>query len=101
MSERVITFGGTVVPAHFASTPQIIRAPRKMKATPIEGSNIEVLDMQDAWECYDQPYNMWVGDGTEDSIQPLLDDVAAVLYQKGWQQLIDDYEPDIFNSDKD
>ena len=96
MSERVLIFGGETVPAHIGFTPHIIRAPRKMTATPIQGSNIEVVDMQDAWECYDQPYSLYVGDGTDDCVQPMLDEVARVLSKKGWQTLVDDYEPEIF-----
>ena len=52
--------------------------------------------MQDAWDCYDQPYSLFVGDGSEDSIQHVLDDTARVLSKSGWQKLIDDYEPDIY-----
>lgn len=96
MSERVITFGGEVIPAHVASTPHNIRPIRKMFVVQIAGSNREIVDMEDAWECYDQPYSMFVGDGSEDSIQEALSDVARVLYKNGWQVLLDDYEPDYY-----
>jgi len=96
MSERILIFGGEAIPAHIGYTPHIIRAPRKMTVTPIQGSNNEVVDMQDAWECYDQPYSLFVSDGTDDCVQPMLDDVARVLSKKGWQTLVDDYEPEIF-----
>lgn len=96
MSERVLIFGGETVPAHIGFTPHIIRAPRKMSATPIQGSNTEVVDMQNAWECYDQPYSLYVGDGSDDCVQSLLDNVAKVLYKNGWQTLVDGYEPNIF-----
>ena len=93
---RRITFGGEVVPARIASSPNIIRAPRKITVVQVPGSNREIVDMEDAWECYDQPYSLFVGDGTEDSIQEVLTNTAKVLYKTGWQVLIDDYEPDIF-----
>lgn len=93
---RTITFGGQVIPARIASTPKIIRATRKMTARQIAGSNREVIEMEKAWECYEQPYSLFLGDGTEDSVQPLVDAVAVVLYQDGWKVLLDDYEPDYY-----
>ena len=94
--KRRITFGGELVPALIASAPKIIRAKRKTTVVQVAGSNREVVDMEDAWECYDQPYTLFVGDGTEDSIQEALVSVAEVLYKKDWQELLDDYEPDYF-----
>lgn len=96
MSERTLTFGGTVIPAHIASAPHIIRPTRKMSVVQVAGTNREIVDMQDAWECYNQPYSLYIGDGSEDSIQEALDEIASVLYKKGWQTLVDDYEPDVF-----
>ena len=96
MLERRITFGGDVIPAHIASAPHIIRPTRKMTITQIAGTNREIIEMEDAWEAYDQPYTLWVGDGTEDSIQAALNDVAVKLYKTGYQVLLDDYEPNIF-----
>lgn len=93
---RQITFGGEVVPVKVAATPHIIRAKRKMTVTQIAGTNREVVDMEDAWETYDQPYSVFVGDGSMDNIQSTLNEVARVLYKKGWQVLLDDYEPDIY-----
>lgn len=93
---RKITFGGELVPAYIGSSPNIIRPKRKMTITQIAGSNRDYIDMQDAWETYDQPYHLFLGDGTEDNIQEKFDAVARVLYKKGWQVLLDDYEPDIY-----
>lgn len=93
MLNRHITFGGEQIPAYIASDPHIIRPARKMTVTPIAGTNREVVDMEDAWETYEQPYSLFLGDGTEDSIQEELDEVARVLFKKGWQILLDDYEP--------
>lgn len=94
--QRRITFGGDIVPALIASAPNIIRAERKMTIVQVAGSNREIVDMEDAWECYDQPYTVFLGDGSLDSIQEPLNNVARVLYKNGWQELIDDYEPDIY-----
>ena len=96
MPERKITFGGDEIPAHIASTPQIIRSKRKMTTTPIPGTNRAVVEMEDAWEMYDQPYTMYVGDGSADSVQTAINSVAEKLYKMGWQTLVDDYEPDVF-----
>lgn len=96
MRDRVLSFGGEVIPAKIGSDPKIIRAVRKVTVTQVAGSNREIVDMQNAWECYDQPYTLYIGDGKEDSIQEPLMKVASVLYKEGWQVLIDDYEPDIF-----
>lgn len=93
---RQITFGGVAIPAKIASSPHIIRPKRKMTVTQIAGSNREIVDMEDAWECYEQPYTLFVGDGSEDSIQTALDNVAKALFKKGWQILLDDFEPDIY-----
>ena len=94
MLDRQITFGGDVIPAKVASLPHYIRPIRKMTIVQVAGTNREIVDMEDAWESYDQPYSFYVGDGTEDSIQEALDDVARVLFKSGWQRLDDEYDPD-------
>lgn len=96
MLDRTITFGGDVIPAHVATTPHIIRPHRKITTTPIAGSNREVVEMEDAWEAYDQPYDFYIGNGSEDSIQEALNEVARIIYKTGWQVLVDEYEPDYF-----
>lgn len=96
MLDKFITFGGDRVPAYIASAPQVVRPARKMSVTPIAGTSREVVEMEDAWETYDQPYTLFVGDGTANSIQQALRDVARVLYKTGWQVLLDDYEPNYF-----
>ena len=94
--DRTITFGGEIIPALIASTPKIIKPARKMNVTKIAGTNREVVDMEDAWETYKQPYSLFLGNGTDDCVQPLIDEVARVLYKTGWQILTDDYEPDYY-----
>lgn len=96
MLDKRITFGGDIIPAWIASAPHVIRPKRKMQVTPIAGSNREMVEMEDAWESYDQPYTLFVGDGTENSIQDILDDVARKLYKTGWQVLMDDYDSSHF-----
>ena len=93
---RKITFGGDVIPAIIGTAPHIIRPIRKITTVQIPGTNREIIDMQDAWESYDQSYTLIVGDGTQDSIQEKLCIIAEKLYKTGYQVLIDDYEPDIF-----
>lgn len=93
---RRITFGGDVIPAIIGTSPHIIRATRKTTVVQIAGTSREVVEMEDAWDSYDQTYTLVVGDGTQDSIQEILSVIAEKLYKTGYQVLIDDYEPDIF-----
>lgn len=92
--DRTITFGGEQIPAYIGSTRNIIKPVRKMTVTQIAGTNREVVEMQDAWETYDQTYSLFVGDGTEDCTETALAAVAKVLYKTGWQTLVDDYDSD-------
>ena len=94
--DRTVTFGGDVIPAKMASTPSLVRPTRKMTVTKIAGTNREYVDMEDAWETYDQTYSFYLGDGSEDCVQPSVDEVARVIYKTGWQILTDDYEPDYY-----
>lgn len=92
--ERRITFGGVEIPAYIASTPKIVKPSRKMTKAVIPGTNRELVEMEDAWETYDQPYNLFIGDGTEDCVPDLIDAVSNVLNKSGWQTLADDYDTD-------
>lgn len=94
--DKRITFGGEVIPAYIASVPPIIRPNRKVTVTQIAGTNREDVQMEDAWETYDQPYSLFVGDGSEDSVRQAMDEVSRILFKKGWQILIDDYDPDYY-----
>lgn len=94
MLNKRITFGNEIVPAWIASAPHIVRPTRKMTVTPIAGSNRDFIEMENAWESYDQTYTLFIGDGTENSIQAIADECARVLYKKGWQVLLDDYDTD-------
>lgn len=94
MLDKRITFGGDVIPAFIASVPPMVRPARKGTVTKIAGTSREIVDMEDAWEAYDQKYTMFIGDGKEDCVREAIDAVAQVLYKDGWQTLIDDYDPD-------
>ena len=96
MLDRTLIFGGDIIPAAIATAPHIIRPVRKITTTPIAGSNREVIVMEDAWESYDQPYSLFFGDGTEDCVQEIVNEIAEKLYKKGWQELQDSYEPEYF-----
>ena len=94
LDERTITFGGEAIPAYVANAPEIVKPVRKMRVVQIAGTNREVVEMEDAWENYDQTYTMFVGDGTDDYTEGAMMDVAKVLYKKGWQTLTDGYDTD-------
>ena len=96
MLDKKITFGGDIIPAWIASAPKIVKPKRKMTVVQIPGSNREVVEMEDAWECYDQPYTLFVGEDSENTLQEILADVASKLYKTGWQTLTDDYEDDTY-----
>jgi len=92
MLNKKIRFGGVEIPAFIAAVPKRVQPTRKGTVIPIAGTNREVVEMEDAWECYDQPYTMVVGNGSEDCVNSGIDAVAAVLSKKGWQTLADDYD---------
>ena len=92
MLDKQITFGGTVVPAYIASAPTRQKPARKMTVTPIAGTNREVVDMEDAWESYDQPYTLVLGDGTSGCVESGANNVAKALYKTGLQTLTDGYD---------
>lgn len=94
--DRRLVFGGDIIPAYFASAPAIIKPKRKMQTTQIPGSNREVVDMEDAWEPYEQPYEMFVYGEDYDSINELMDEVLMLLNKSGWQTLVDEYDTDHF-----
>lgn len=96
MLDRRIVFGGDVIDAYIAGAPSIIVPERKMTVTPIPGTSREDVKMEDAWEPYDQPYSIFVGDGSQDSIQGQIKDIASKLYKTGFQRLEDDYDPEYF-----
>ena len=96
MLDKRITFGGEVVPAWIAEPPKAVKPERKVKTTPIAGSNRVLVEMEDAYEPYDQPYTLFVFGENENSLQPLLDAVARSLYKDGFQILMDDYDTETF-----
>lgn len=92
--DKRITFGGEEVPAFIAAVPKSTMPKRKGLVTQIAGTNREVVEMEEAWESYDQTYTLFVGDGSEDSVREAIDEVARVLSKTGYQVLMDDYDPD-------
>jgi len=96
MLDKTITFGGEQIPAYIASVPVMPRPSRKGTVTQIAGTNREVVEMEYAWDSYDQTYTMVVGDGSDDCVGEAIDAVARVLYKDGWQKLTDSYDSDHF-----
>ena len=93
---RKLKFAGVQVPASIAKAPNRPKPVRKSTVVQIPGTSREVVQMEDAWETFDQPYELFVGDGTADSVETALSNVAKVLYKTGWQTLEDDYDPNYF-----
>lgn len=94
MLDKRVYFGGEDVPAFIASVPEMPRPRRKGQTYTIAGTNREIVEMEDAWESYDQKYTMFIGNGSEDCVRDAIDEVARVLHKDGWQILMDDYDPD-------
>lgn len=96
MLDRRITFGGDVIDAWIANAPKIIVPERKMTVFSIPGTSREVVKTEEAWEPYDQPYSLFLGDGSKDDLQAKAHDIAVKLNKSGIQRLYDDYDRDYF-----
>lgn len=98
---RKIGTGKTVYIEHYPSRP---RPARKIETESVPGRNGDVIFVQDAWENYDQEYE--IAFGTEDlsgtyswsgQMSLLAHEVAEWLFApEGYQILYDSYEPETF-----
>lgn len=76
---------------------RIIRPRRKADVVSVPGRNGDILFMQDAWENYSQPYEIFFGTGADLSAETAADAVSAWLHSaSGYARLEDTYEPDIY-----
>lgn len=76
--------------------PTIIRPRRKADVISIAGRNGDLVMMQDAWNNYVQPYDIFFGTGEYLSTETAADAVSAWLHSaNGYAYLEDTYEPDI------
>lgn len=77
--------------------PELVRPDRKVSKFPVQGRNGDIIYMEDAWENYDQPFEIGFGSNVEGELNDILYQVF------GWLNSTDDYarletslEPDVF-----
>lgn len=69
---------------------------RKRKVVSIPGRNGDLVDTQNAWENYEQPYDIFAGEH-DGSAQPTFLEIADWLYAPtGYARLEDSFDPDYF-----
>ena len=88
--------------------PHIIRASRKYEQVSVPGRNGNLYFYQDAFNNYDQEYEIYAGTGVRGNVASTFDDIASWLVPRetspaifdyinltvgGYHQLIDSYEP--------
>ena len=77
--------------------PKICRSTRKFTTYTIPGRSGDIIEPQDAWNNYIQPYSIWAGGYTDGSAQISMSAISAWLQSpKGYQRLEDNFEPDIY-----
>lgn len=78
--------------------PKIIRPRRKATVVSIPGRNGDIIFMEDAWENYVQPYEIFFGTGIDLSAEAAANEVSNWLNATGtgYGRLEDTYEPDIY-----
>lgn len=95
-----ITWNGTAsdtIEIRIERSPEIIRPRRKYDTVQIPGRNGDILFMQDAYNNYQQPYEIFFGTGVDLSAETAADAVSAWLHSAGdYARLEDTYEPDIY-----
>lgn len=78
-------------------SPRIIRPRRKTTVLSIPGRSGDIVMMEDAWENYDQPYDIFFGTGADLSAEAAADAVSAWLHSASdYARLEDTFEPDIY-----
>lgn len=95
-----ITFNGTAsdtLGVRIERSPRIIRPRRKSDVVTIPGRNGDIVFMQDAWNNYTQPYEIFFGTGADLSAETAADAVSAWLHSASdYARLEDTFEPDIY-----
>lgn len=77
--------------------PNIIRPTRKVTRFSVPGRNGDIVMQQDAWENYEQPYDIWTGEDQNYTAQQRFTEIASILNSStGYCRLEDDFEPEIY-----
>lgn len=95
-----ITFGGvtsTSVGVTVEVYPSLNRPQRKIEKYSIPGRNGDIVMVQDAWENYEQEYEIWAGSRSFGASPSAFVSVADWLFSgSGYQRLEDTYEPNYY-----
>lgn len=90
-----IWFGGRLLPCTVERFPAIKKAQRKFRQYNVPGRNGDVFFQDDAFENVVASYDVYATDEYFGAVEAWKN-LAAVLYQKGYQKLRDTYDPDHF-----
>lgn len=95
MANGVITWNGVAsdtLGIIVSKVPSLNRPQRKYNSYSVPGRNGDIIVMQDAYAEYEQEYEIFALDGAQVDARAIVD----WLYQDGWCQLSDDWEPDYY-----
>lgn len=90
-----IWFGGRLLPCTVERFPAIKKAARKFRQYNVPGRNGDIFFQDDAFENVVASYDVYATDEIYGAIEAWKN-LAAVLYQKGYQKLRDTYDADHF-----
>lgn len=95
-----MTFGGVTsdsVGVTVERYPSLDRPQRKVERFSVPGRSGDIIMVQDAWENYEQDYEIFAGSRSFGAAPAAFISVADWLYSKsGYQRLEDTYEPDYY-----
>ena len=95
MANGVITWNGVAsdtLGIVVSKVPSLNRPQRKYNSYSVPGRNGDIVVMQDAYAEYEQEYEIFALDDAQVDARAIVD----WLYQDGWCQLSDDWEPEYY-----
>lgn len=95
MANGVITWNGVAsdtLGIVVSKVPSLNRPQRKYNSYSVPGRNGDIVVMQDAYADYEQEYEIFALDGAQIDARAIVD----WLYQDGWCELSDDWEPEYY-----
>lgn len=93
-----IKFGGQNLAASgltIEKAPGLSRPARKINIIEVPGRSGELIEMQDAWENYEQPYEIITNTAGTSNAPASIKQLCNGLFLNGYQDLEDSFEPDI------
>lgn len=97
---NAITWGGvtsTSLSIVVEKAKELGRPARKVQRYSVPGRNGDIIIQEDAWENYEQKYDVWSGEGTYGSAASDFMAISSWLNgTNGYQELSDDEEPGYF-----